>query len=122
VHFISSASPKVEGDDSIFGLWETSFLNGLENLLVECAVISDEIERDCFISRVYCWFSDKLSDRREVPRTAHVEMEELASSVRGLNSNAKHTLQGLHGYDHYQSVDHRSGLMNDSPNGLKQVH
>ena len=44
-------------------LWQ-----GLETLLVECAVVSDDIERDCFVSRVYCWFTEKLAERRELPR------------------------------------------------------
>lgn len=69
VYFLTSAQNELDSaDNSTFSLWEVNFIKGLESLLVECAVISDEIERDCFISRVYCWFSEKLSERREVPR------------------------------------------------------
>jgi hypothetical protein len=69
VYFLNSAQEKIDPvDDSIFSQWESNFVRGLESLLVECAVITDEIERDCFVSRVYCWFSEKLSERREVPR------------------------------------------------------
>ncbi len=115
VHFINSAGPKVEGDKSLFGLWESTFLNGLENLLVECAVVSDEIERDCFVSRIYCWFSDKLTERRDVPRTAQVGLDQLVTSIVSLSKEAKHTLQGLKDYDPAQTVDHRSKLMDDNP-------
>ncbi len=69
VYFLTSAKEKLdELDESTFSRWEANFVYGLESLLVECAVISDEIERDCFISRVYCWFTEKLAERREVPR------------------------------------------------------
>ncbi len=117
VHFINSAGPKIEGDKSMFGFWEGTFLNGLENLLVECAVVSDEIERDCFVSRVYCWFSDKLQERRDVPRTAKVGLDQLVTSISALSKEAKHTLQGLKDYDPTQTVDHRSKLMDESQPG-----
>ena len=48
--------------------WERQFVRGLELLLAECAVVKDEIERDCFVSRIYAWFMEKLSERRELDR------------------------------------------------------
>jgi hypothetical protein len=52
----------------IVDMWEQNFVQGLESLLVECAVVNDDIERDCFVSRVYCWFTEKLQERRDLPR------------------------------------------------------
>lgn len=68
VHFVMSATDKLIYDRSLFAAWESNFIKGLEGLLVECAVIHDDIERDCFVSRVYCWFTEKLAERREVPK------------------------------------------------------
>ena len=68
VHFVKSSRDQNE-EGSITSFWEKSFLKGLETLLVECAVVKDDIERDCFISRVYCWFTEKLVERRELPRS-----------------------------------------------------
>jgi hypothetical protein len=69
VYFLGSCQDKVHPvDNSVYSVWESSFIQGLETLLVECAVVVDEIERECFLSRVYCWFTDKLSERREIPR------------------------------------------------------
>lgn len=48
--------------------WERQFVRGLELLLAECAVVKDEIERDCFVSRIYAWFMEKLSERRDLDR------------------------------------------------------
>jgi hypothetical protein len=75
VHFLGSAQEKLSSGtaydmSSVFASWESNFLCGLETLLVECAVVHDEIERDCFVSRVYCWFTEKLAERREVPRNS----------------------------------------------------
>ena len=69
LHYVQSngrvfaASPAA----SISTLWDKNFSKGLETLLVECAVIKDEIERDCFISRLYSWFTEKLVERRDLP-------------------------------------------------------
>jgi hypothetical protein len=52
VHFVKSAMDHFVNDMSIRELWELQFILGLESLLVECAVINDDIERDCFVSRV----------------------------------------------------------------------
>lgn len=73
VHFVKSTLNKGNdrhntANNSIEGLWESNFVQGLETLLVECAVINDDIERDCFVSRVYCWFTEKLQERRDLPR------------------------------------------------------
>ena len=68
VYFIKSSSEKLSIDDSVNSLWESHFIQGLESLLVECAVINDDIERDCFVSRVYCWFTEKLLERRDLPK------------------------------------------------------
>lgn len=77
VHFVKSSQNKGMDRPSsgnnlsgkkIEDLWETNFVQGLESLLVECAVINDDIERDCFVSRVYCWFTEKLQERRDLPR------------------------------------------------------
>jgi hypothetical protein len=67
VHFVKSARD-TQFEGSIAQAWEKSFLRGLETLLVECAVVKDDIERDCFVSRVYSWFSGKLAERRTLPK------------------------------------------------------
>lgn len=78
VHFVKStlgknnqqpsSGSKIPTKISIEDNWETNFVQGLESLLVECAVVNDDIERDCFVSRVYCWFTEKLQERRDLPR------------------------------------------------------
>lgn len=68
VHFVNSFGENPVKEDSLKGKWEGMFIKGLESLLVECAVIHDEIERECFVSRVYCWFTEKITERREMPR------------------------------------------------------
>lgn len=68
VHFVKSATANLKGDGTLASIWEENFVHGLETLLVECAIVSDDIERDCFVSRVYCWFTEKLTERRELPR------------------------------------------------------
>ena len=72
VHFVKSVVNDNKGktleNKTIADVWEQSFLQGLETLLVECAIVNDDIERDCFVSRVYCWFTEKLSERRDLPK------------------------------------------------------
>ena len=63
IHFVKSS--RDDGTDSVANIWDRNFAKGLETLLVENAVVTDDIERDCFVSRVYCWFSEKLAERRE---------------------------------------------------------
>jgi hypothetical protein len=68
-HFIKTSSENIKtGSKDIAILWEFNFVKGLETLLVECAIVEDDIERECFVSRVYCWFTEKLTDRRDLPR------------------------------------------------------
>ena len=77
VHFVKSTLGKMDRPSSnsdtakkfsVEDAWESNFVQGLESLLVECAVVNDDIERDCFVSRVYCWFTEKLQERRDLPR------------------------------------------------------
>jgi hypothetical protein len=69
VHFVKTGRADADSTkESVAAKWERTFIRGLETLLFECAVVEDEIERDCFISRVYCWFTEKLVERRDLPR------------------------------------------------------
>lgn len=68
VHFVKTAVETMKPAKTISSMWEENFVFGLETLLVECALVNDDIERDCFVSRVYCWFTEKLTERRELPR------------------------------------------------------
>lgn len=105
VHFLKSSSKnkaskgKVgQTEDTIASHWQNMFLQGLETLLVECAVVVDDIERDCFVSRVYCWFSEKLQERRDFPKAASAKenIVDLKTAVQGMGvSSTKHTLAGL---------------------------
>ena len=65
-HFVKSET--IRAGHKMTALWEWNFLKGLETLLVETAVVEDDIERDCFISRIYCWYNEKLLERRDLPR------------------------------------------------------
>ena len=65
---VNPKATKIDIKKAIEDMWETNFVQGLESLLVECAVVNDDIERDCFVSRVYCWFTEKLQERRDLPR------------------------------------------------------
>jgi len=96
VHFVKSF--RDEGDQSLTGTWDRNYVRGLETLLVECAVVTDDIERSCFVSRVYCWFSEKLAERRDLPKQAGIgkaEMKDLRSSLRDIGVDASHTIKGL---------------------------
>lgn len=75
-----------------------ALMQGLEALLVECAVVNDDIERDCFVSRVYCWFTEKLGERRELPRKAP-RLENLRDSIMRLDGEYTHTMKGLEKFD-----------------------
>jgi len=83
----------------LYSIWNEMFCDGLESLLVECAVIQDEIERDCFVSRVYCWFTEKLSERREVPRNALRNLASLKQSLEKIDTNGKHMLHAVENYE-----------------------
>ncbi|RYG97724.1 hypothetical protein EON65_52420, partial [archaeon] len=108
-------------------IWDENFVNGLEALLVECAVIHDDIERDCFVSRVYCWFTEKLLERREVPRYAPVELAALRDSLHSLGGDKPHTVKGLEGYSPDGKKDPRVHLQEIYDNegggvGLPHMH
>lgn len=83
IHFVKSGSDNRPPEGSLLYKWESCFVRGLETLMVECGVVKDEIERDCLIGRVYCWFSEKLSDRRELPRPA-LDYAHLKESVEAI--------------------------------------
>jgi hypothetical protein len=68
VYFVRNSNDD-DFEDPIAQHWNRCFMKGLETLLVECAVVKDDIERDCFISRVYCWFTEKIAERRNLPRS-----------------------------------------------------
>lgn len=70
---ISNSNDLLDDGTSRQDLWDRIFSDGLEVLLVECAMVNDDIERDCFISRVYCWFTEKLTERRELPKKGEVQ-------------------------------------------------
>ena len=133
VHFVKSSLGK--GSDrpssakdtasikNVEDMWETNFVQGLESLLVECAVVNDDIERDCFVSRVYCWFTEKLQERRDLPRKStfllfnflafclflsklrfiyllpqDLRVDQLRSSIERMGGDHTHTLRGLDSY------------------------
>ena len=111
VHFVKSSIETYDNNDdqlaqSLFNIWEINFVSGLESLLVECAVINDDIERDCFISRVYCWFTEKLSERRDVPRS-RATLDDLRSNVQHITNENTHTLRGLNTFDTADTVENR---------------
>lgn len=95
VHFLKSAGKNSKAAAQTMAYhWEKIFLEGLETLLVECAVVADDVERDCFVSRVYCWFTEKLAERREFPR-AGGHTETLGTLRTLVDVSSKHTLAGL---------------------------
>jgi hypothetical protein len=83
IHFVKSGTDNRPPEGSLLFKWETCFVKGLETLMVECGVVKDEIERDCLIGRVYCWFSEKISDRRELPRPP-LDFKHLKESVEAI--------------------------------------
>lgn len=118
VHFVKSSNEQ-QFDGSIAQTWEKCFVRGLETLLVECAIVRDDIERDCFVSRVYCWFTEKLVERRDLPRSTGAAIrfhsplskpnliscylvqggfDELKANIRTMGT-AQHTLKGLESYE-----------------------
>lgn len=115
VHFVAASSDK-EGQQSksrdLFSVWEENFVRGLESLLVECAVIHDDIERDCFVSRVYCWFSEKLLERRDVPRAESVRTMDLRNSVVQFAGEDSHLTRALDNYSGGPLSPHRTYLQN----------
>mmetsp|Transcript_15665 Transcript_15665/g.21440 ORF Transcript_15665/g.21440 Transcript_15665/m.21440 type:complete len:733 (+) Transcript_15665:63-2261(+) len=114
--FTSNNNDMLEDGSSRQELWEQNFVEGLETLLVECAMVADDIERDCFVSRVYCWFTEKLAERRELPKKARgiAELKELKNSLRAMKLTDSHTMRAL---EQRQSVSsakaHHLSLLND---------
>ena len=95
IHFVKSS--RDDGTDSVANIWDRNFAKGLETLLVENAVVTDDIERDCFVSRVYCWFSEKLAERRELPKNVmgRSGLHDLRRTVATMEGPAAtHTLRG----------------------------
>lgn len=89
---------------TIAAIWERNFVKGLETLITECAVVKDDIERECFVSRVYVWFVEKLVERRDLPESNRIqtrEINELKENVKSFGAN--HTLKAL---DNYASGRH----------------
>ncbi len=96
IHFVKSN--RDDGTSSVANIWDRNFAKGLETLLVENAVVTDDIERDCFISRVYCWFSEKLAERRELPKNmmGRSGVQDLRRAIATMEGPAAtHTLKGL---------------------------
>lgn len=62
---------------SLAAIWERNFVKGVETLMMECAVIKDGLERECFVSRVYAWFTDKLVERRTLPGQDDLQYDEI---------------------------------------------
>lgn len=40
--------------------------------------MKDEVERDCFVSRIYAWFMDKLTERRDLDKEKVRAVQEAA--------------------------------------------
>lgn len=96
-HFVSSESSQI-GNDVLANAWNSNFLKGLELLLYEAALVKDDIERDCFVSRIYVWFNEKLVERRDLPKPALTSraMSGLRQSVA--NMGAENTAKALDEY------------------------
>ncbi len=70
VNFVKSF-PKTKVQ-TLANIWDKNFVRGLENLIEECSTVKDDIERECFVSHVYVWFSEKLIERRDLPEKAEL--------------------------------------------------
>jgi len=94
LHYVKMSN-RSSTSGGVSALWDRHFLKGLETLLVECAVVKDEIERDCFISRVYSWFTEKIVERRDLPRGA-IDGENMAALKKSVQSmGGVHTAKAL---------------------------
>ena len=105
IHFVKSS--RDDGTDNVANVWDRNFAKGLETLLVENAVVTDDIERDCFISRVYCWFSEKLGERRELPKNmmGRSGLHDLRRTIATMEGpQATHTLKGLENFKEPEST------------------
>lgn len=104
---------------TIAAIWERNFVKGLETLITECAVVKDDIERECFVSRVYVWFVEKLVERRDLPESNRIqtrEINELKENVKSFGAN--HTLKAL---DNYASGRHSDEESIGSPKSPKPI-
>jgi hypothetical protein len=81
VHFVQSDNVG-GGLDPLAAAWNKNFMTGLEQLLFEAALVRDEIEQNCFVSRIYVWFNEKLVERRDLPKATLTQ-----TSIVGLRQN-----------------------------------
>jgi len=81
---------------SLPAIWERNFVKGLETLIIECAVVKDDIERECFVSRVYVWFTDKLIERRSLP---DANKDTVGRQRHGKRLGGSHSLRASSGND-----------------------
>ena len=137
VHFLKSES--ISHNNTLAAFWERNFLKGLETLMVECAVVKDDIERDCFVSKIYCWYTEKLVERRDLPR-GNLSNKSISELRENFNSmGAHHTSKGLDklatkrsgqelpspeqgSHDeqsHAQDFDHKSEALGASPSEMR---
>ena len=81
---------------SIAAVWERNFVKGVETLMIECAVVKDPIERECFVNRVYVWFNEKLVERRDLPGQDDVKYDEIELLKNTMSAmGAFHTVKAL---------------------------
>jgi len=67
--------------------------------MVECAIVEDDIERECFVSRVYCWFTEKLVEKRELTnRNRSAGYDGLKHSLKSMPTQSEHALKALDSY------------------------
>ena len=89
-NFVKSEQNKIDSKhtSNIADKWNNNFVQGLEALLFECATVKDEIERNCFISRTYVWFNEKLIERRDLPKTGITSegFDNLRNSINNLDA------------------------------------
>lgn len=89
---------KMSGGGGMAAIWDRHFLKALETLLVECAVVKDELERDCFIGRLYSWFTEKVVERRDLPRepVGQEGLNDLKNSIAAMGGT--YTVKALDKY------------------------
>jgi hypothetical protein len=68
VEYTRNQMKALVADGNILSMWKKDFIEGLKSLLVDCSEVEDDIERECFISRVYRWFAEKLNEERHFAR------------------------------------------------------
>ena len=97
VHFAHADAANM-GGDVLAQEWNNNFMRGLELLLCEAALVRDDIERDCFVSRIYVWFNEKLVERRDLPKPTLTQdgISGLRSSISSMG--ATNTAKALDSY------------------------